>query len=245
MIDLSLCTKRIIPLICDIVDKLCVQNYDVELKGKGNFVTTTDIAIEDSLIKELKCIIPQSGFVSEESGEELSNDYNWIIDPIDGTTNYIHGFPYAVSVALSYKSINNIVLGVVYSPLNNSIYYACKGKGSYLIRGEKIKKLHTDSNSIDGIAIFGMPYNRDKTSKILSVVEKYYPFFSDIKRIGPSSLDICLVAEGKADVYFELDLKLWDIAAGILILLEAGGDYKQVEDLFVFGKTKVIDLFYN
>ena len=95
----------------------------------------------------------------------------------------------------------------------------------------------------EGLAIFGMPYNREKTEKILNVAKNVYKVSSDLKRIGPSSLDICMVAEGKAKLYFELDLNIWDICAGMLILTEAGGNYRQEDDLFLLGTDKVFDLY--
>ena len=91
----------------------------------------------------------------------------------------------------------------------------------------------------EGIVVFGMPYDRRKTGKILNIVQKYYAIASDMKRIGPSSLDICLVASGKAKMYLELDLNLWDISAGILILTEAGGTYVQKGDLYIFGNDDI------
>ncbi len=88
-----------------------------------------------------------------------------------------------------------------------------------------------------------MPYNREKTEKIFNIAKKAYGFSSDLKRVGPSSLDICMVAEGKAKLYFELDLNVWDICAGMLILTEAGGNYRQEDDLFLFGADKVLDSY--
>ena len=118
------------------------------------------------------------------------------------------------------------------------------GQGSFAIENGIKKRLSVGAfPDNEGIAIFGMPYNREKTEKIFNIAKKAYGFSSDLKRVGPSSLDICMVAEGKAKLYFELDLNVWDICAGMLILTEAGGNYRQEDDLFLFGADKVLDSY--
>ena len=242
--SLRFCEEELIPVIRAIADKFLTVPFWIEKKGQGNFVTSVDKAMEQELKEQLYQLIPEAGFIAEESGDDLKTEFNWVIDPIDGTTNFIYGYPYAVSVALTAQETKKIVLGVVYSPKTDTLYYGCFGQGSFVIKDGDKKCLKVGSFSDDeGIAIFGMPYNREKTEKILNVAKKVYKFSSDLKRIGPSSLDICMVAEGKAKLYFELDLNIWDICAGILILTEAGGDYKQVDDLFLFGTDKVFDLY--
>lgn len=242
--SLSFCEEKLIPTIKSIVDRNLAISFRVEKKGHGNFVTSTDKKIEKELKIQLHKLVPCTGFIAEESGKDLNLGLNWVIDPIDGTTNFIYGLPYAVSVALIRQEIGQIVLGVVYNPKTNTIYYACSGQGSYVISNGITQRLHVGKFfDNEGIAIFGMPYNRDKTAKIFDVAQKVYKFSSDLKRIGPSSLDICMVAEGKAKLYFELDLNIWDICAGILILSEAGGNFRQEEDLFLFGTDKVFELY--
>lgn len=242
--NLGFCEEKIIPMIRRIADKYLKTAFRVEKKGHGNFVTSVDQAIEQDLKKQLHQLIPKAGFIAEESGEDLKSELNWVIDPIDGTTNFIYGLPYAVSVALTVKKMRQVVLGVVYSPRTDTMYYASYGQGSFMLNNGIKKRLEVgDFPYNEGIAIFGMPYNREKTDKIFDVAKKIYRFSSDLKRVGPSSLDICMIAEGKAKLYFELDLNLWDICAGILILTEAGGNYRQEEDLFLFGTDKVLDLY--
>lgn len=205
-------------------------------------MTTVDTKIENELKIELHELIPDAGFIAEESGQSLKAGLNWVIDPIDGTTNFIYGLPYAVSVALT--ELNQTVIGVVYNPKTDALYYACKGQGSYAVKNGITKRLSVGRFSDEeGLAIFGMPYNREKTGKIFDIAKKVYQFSSDLKRIGPSSLDICMVAEGRAKLYFELDLKIWDISAGILILTEAGGDFVQEDDLFLFGTSDTLSLY--
>ena len=242
--NLRFCEEKLIPLIRDIADRYLAVPLQVEKKGQGNFVTSVDKAMERELKKQLLRLIPEAGFVAEESGNDSKSGFNWVIDPIDGTTNFIYGLPYAVSVALTLHKIRRIVLGVVYSPQIDTLYYACYGQGGFVIKNgikNRLKVGNFPDN--EGIAIFGMPYNREKTDKIFNIANKIYKFSSDLKRIGPSSLDICMVAEGKAKLYFELDLNIWDICAGILILTEAGGNYRQNGDLFLFGTDKVFELY--
>lgn len=229
------CTNILVPIIKSVAKKCDHLKYDIEKKGQGNFVTTADRSIEQELMKNLRMLLPGAGFVTEESGESCVNGFNWIIDPIDGTTNYIYGLPYAISVALEFKPKKEILMGIVYNPRDELLYYACKDTGSYLIRHGIKKKLHVNKFAPnEGIAIFGMPYDRKKSGKILKIAEKYYAQSSDLKRIGPASLDICMVATGQVKMYFELDLHIWDIAAGMLILLEAGGHYLVEDDLMIF-----------
>ena len=242
--NLAFCEEKLIPVIKKIAVKHVDTPFEIEKKGHGNFVTSVDKAIEQELIEQLHDLIPKAGFIAEESGEDSKSELNWVIDPIDGTTNFIYGLPYAVSVALMTPETGGTLLGVVYSPKTAKLYYACHGQGSFAIENGIKKRLSVGAfPDNEGIAIFGMPYNREKTEKIFNIAKKAYGFSSDLKRVGPSSLDICMVAEGKAKLYFELDLNVWDICAGMLILTEAGGNYRQEDDLFLFGADKVLDSY--
>lgn len=242
--NLKFCEEKLIPTIKNIVDRHLSMSFHVEKKGHGNFVTSTDKEIEKELKVSLHELILDAGFIAEESNEDSIFQLNWVIDPIDGTTNYIYGFPYSVSVALARQENRQIILGVVYNPKTNTFYYACSGQGSYAISNGIKQRLHVGKfPDNEGVAIFGMPYNRQKTAKIFDVAQKVYKFSSDLKRIGPSSLDICMVAEGKAKLYFELDLNLWDICAGVLVLSEAGGNFIQEEDLFLFGTGEAFEQY--
>ena len=232
---LEFCEKKLIPLIKNVTKKYIDSLYTVEKKGQDIFVTTIDKKIEQELVGSLQNLIPDSGVVAEESAAHDQRKYNWIIDPIDGTTNFMNGLQYAVSVALAGGQPDQIFIGVVYNPKDDVVYYACKGEGSYAIEKGKVIKLKVKAFPDDeGIIIFGMPYDRSKTGKILDIVHQYYAMASDMKRIGPASLDICMVASGKAKMYIELDLQLWDISAGLLILTEAGGTYRKTDDLYIF-----------
>ena len=241
---LDFCEKKLIPLIRNIAERRLSSSYQIERKSHGNFVTTADKEIEQDLKTGLHALAPAAGFIAEESGEDSHTGYNWVIDPIDGTTNFIYGLPFAISVALTSGNIDNVILGVVYNPRDNVIYYACKDSGSFAIKNGIKRQLHVGSfEANEGIAVFGMPYNREKTEKIFAVAEQIYSHASDLKRIGPAALDICMVAEGKAKIYFELDLNVWDICAGKLVLTEAGGNCRQEGDLFLFGNETVWDCY--
>ena len=239
-INLQFCEEKIIPLLQRIVKKTMRSNYQIERKAHGNFVTTIDISMENNLKESLHAILPEAGFIVEEEINE-EKEFNWIIDPIDGTTNFIYGFPYTISVAFVQQKTNDVLLGIVYNPKDDLIYYAAKNEGSYIFHQSMKKAIKTATFPKDeGIAIIGMPYNRNKTKRIFQIAEKVYPYVSDLKRIGPSSLDICLVAEGKAKLYFELDLKPWDISAGQLILTEAGGQFLKIDDLYLFTNKDIV-----
>lgn len=231
------CQETLIPLIKEIVHESIGNPYSIEKKGHGNYVTDIDIIIENRLKGKLGHILPEAGFLAEESEEfeKIEYEYRWIIDPVDGTSNFIYGYPYAVSVALEHVPSNEIVIGVVYDPENDYVYYAAKSKGGYLLKdGETILLKVKTFEEGEGVAIFGMPYDRRKTKKILDIAGSYYASCSDLKRIGPASLDICMVASGRAKVYFELDLEKWDVAAGLLILTESGGRFRREDDLMIF-----------
>ena len=234
---LLFCRETLIPMVKEIAHESITNSFAIEKKGHGNYVTDIDIVIETRLKNKLGQILPKAGFLAEESREHEKSEYEyrWIIDPIDGTSNFIYGYPYAISVALEYVPLGEPVIGVVYDPRNDIAYYASKDNGSYVLKGGETKLLEVKSfEDGEGVAIFGMPYDRKKTKKILDIAGKYYDSCSDLKRIGPASLDICMVASGHAKLYFELDLEKWDVAAGMLILIEAGGRFSKEDDLMIF-----------
>lgn len=209
------------------------KEYDIMEKSQGNYLTSLDIEIESLLINALKNILPDAGIISEES-PAIIKDWNWIVDPIDGTGNFINGYPFTVSVALANEK-KETEIGVVYCHSTDELFYAASGHGAFLRKNGHTTRIHVKKFAEkEGIIIFGMPYDRTKTHKIFSIAEEMYHNASDMKRIGPASLDICRVAEGKAKMYFELDLNIWDYAAGETILKEAGGHIEITDDLRLF-----------
>lgn len=190
-------------------------------EGKKNFVTKYDVAVQDFLFGELGKAFPEAEFVGEEGENNFeSKALRFIIDPIDGTTNFMQDFRCScISVALCKD--NDVVAGVVYNPYTNEIFSAEKGKGAYL-NGEKIAV--SDRLLSDGLALFGTsPYHPENTDATFVLLRKVFDFSRDIRRSGSAAYDVCTVACGRCEVFFEKGLQPWDIAAGTLILKEAGG----------------------
>ena len=190
-------------------------------EGKKNFVTKYDVAVQEFLFEELGKAFPEAEFVGEEGENKIeSNALRFIIDPIDGTTNFMQDFRCScISVALCRE--NEILAGVVYNPYTDEIFSAEKGKGAYL-NGEKINV--SDRPLSDGLALFGTsPYHPENTDETFALLRKVFDFCRDIRRSGSAAYDICTIACGRCEVFFEKELQPWDIAAGTLILTEAGG----------------------
>ena len=191
-----------------------IEKLQVSIKGPSDFVSNADLKAEKIIIEELKKARPHYSIISEEDGSEVNKDKNntWIIDPIDGTTNFLHGVPhFAISIAL--KSENEIVSGLIYDPIKNEMFYAEKENGSFFnnqrIRVSKKKEL--------GSCLFAT----GGTTKN----EVALP----IRKSGSAALDMAYVAAGRYDGYFQNDLNIWDIAAGIIILKEAGGMINEID----------------
>lgn len=212
---------------------------EVTEKGKNNYVTTFDIKVENKLKTALKELIVESTFLGEETGGKIeSKGYTWVVDPIDGTTNFIHGLQYAISIGL--VKYGKPIIGCIYSPSTEDFWYGIKGKGAYK---NDIKLQVSQRDSIkDTVIEFGFPYDTSKTENILKNVLKIKQAgAADVKRIGPACLDICRVASGECDAYFEYDLKPWDIMAAMLILQEAGGTlYKMDGTKYEFTQGSII-----
>ncbi len=190
-------------------------------EGKKNFVTKYDVAVQDFLFAELGKAFPEAEFVGEESENDFeSKALRFIIDPIDGTTNFMQDFRCScISVALCKE--NGVIAGVVYNPYTKEVFSAEKGKGAYL-NGKEISV--SDRPLSDGLALFGTsPYHPENTDETFVLLRKVFDFSRDIRRSGSAAYDVCTVACGRCEVFFEKGLQPWDIAAGTLILNEAGG----------------------
>ena len=194
----------------------------VRYKGRVNLVTGVDFESEGAILKIIRKSFPEHQILTEESQQEEKDSlYKWIIDPLDGTTNYAHDFPsYCVSVALEEKG--QIVLGVVYNPILNELFVAEKGKGAYL-NNKKIFVSKTIKLS-DSLLATGFPYDiRESDINNLDHFANFAIRAQAIRRAGSASLDLCYLAIGRFDGFWELKLSPWDTAAGSLLVEEAGG----------------------
>ena len=196
----------------------------VNTKAPNDFVTEVDHAAEAAVIETLLGAYPGHGILAEESGRAhgaKDSDFVWIIDPLDGTTNFIHGFPcYAVSIGLAFKG--QVQQAVVYDPTRNDLYYASKGRGAFL--NDKRLRVSKRTRLEQCLIGTGFPFRKgDNFKRFLQMLEIVMPQCAGVRRAGSAALDLCHVAAGHFDGFFETGLSPWDIAAGSLIVTEAGG----------------------
>ncbi|WP_370681586.1 inositol monophosphatase family protein [Comamonas sp. GB3 AK4-5] len=203
---------------------LDVENVRVAQKQVNDFVTEVDQASERTIIETLLGAYPQHGILAEESGTEYGNknsDHIWIIDPLDGTTNFIHGFPvYCVSIALTYKG--KIEHAVVYDPSRNDLFTATRGRGAFL--NERRIRVSKRAQLKDCLVSTGFPFRPgDNLRQYLQMFADVTERVAGVRRPGSAALDLAYVAAGFTDGFFETGLSIWDIAAGSLLVTEAGG----------------------
>jgi len=219
---LKACEKASKPLIRDFGE---VEKLQVSLKGPGNFVTASDKKVEKILIDELLKARPNYSILSEEVGE-IKNDesYRWIIDPIDGTINFLHGIPhFGISIGLEYNK--EIICGIIFDPIKNEIFSAEKGNGSYL--NNQRMRVSARNKLKDCIIFTGGPSFSEKDEEKKLSMNEYKKFslevLAPIRKMGSASLDMAYVAAGRSDGFWQRNLNYWDIAAGIILVKEAGG----------------------
>ena len=214
------CVKASKSLIRDFGE---LENLQISAKGPGDFVSSSDKKAEKTIIDELQKAHPDYGIITEEAGiiNKTNNKNRWIIDPIDGTMNFLNGIPqFAISVA--YEEENEIKCGVIFNPIMNEMFCAEKGNGAYLnnsrIRVSNKKKIK------DALLVTGGPKQASKIKdKIFSEYINVSKQVSNVRKFGSAALDMAYVACGRFDGYWQRELNYWDIAAGIIILKEAGG----------------------
>jgi len=212
----------------------------IENKGLHDLVSYVDKASEKQIIEELSKLIPESGFIAEEGTSDKQGErFNWVIDPLDGTTNYIQGIPvYAVSIGLLDE--DELVLGVVYEVGRDECFYAWKDGGAFL-NGEPIH-VSERGDIQEALLATGFPYNNfSKMGSYMEFLQWTMKHARGVRRLGSAATDLAYVACGRFDAFWEYDLKPWDVAAGVVIVKEAGGvvtDYKGGND-FLFGKEIV------
>jgi myo-inositol-1(or 4)-monophosphatase len=201
-----------------------VENLQVSSKGPGDFVSRADRAAEELLKTELMNARPNYGFLGEEGTEIEGKDptRRWIVDPLDGTTNFLHAMPHwAVSIALEHKG--EIVAGVVFDPAKDEMFYAEKGAGAWLNDSQRMR-VSGRTNMIECVFATGIPFGGAKyLPATLQDLARLMPQVAGVRRWGSAALDLAYVAAGRYDGYWERGLHPWDVAAGILLVREAGG----------------------
>jgi myo-inositol-1(or 4)-monophosphatase len=199
-----------------------LEALEVSEKGRNDFVTEIDHRAERAIIEVIHEFYPDHAILAEEGGAQGDGDFQWIIDPLDGTTNFIHGFPvFAVSIAVRHK--DQIEHGVVYDPLRQEIFSASRGQGAQL-DGRRIR-VSRRLRLQDSLIATGFPYRhgQDQVDGYLAMLRSVIVSSAGVRRPGSAALDLSYVAAGRVDGFWELGLNIWDIAAGALLVREAGG----------------------
>jgi len=222
----------------------------VEVKGLNDFVSYVDKTSEKMLVEALEQILPEAGFIAEEGTSNRKGEtYNWIIDPLDGTTNFIHGlYPFAISIALQQN--DELVMGVIYEIGHDEMFYAWKGSKAYL-NDKEISVTKTEKIK-DAFVATGFPYSDfGRFQDFLKSLEYFITNTPGVRRIGSAATDMAYVACGRFDTFYEYSLSPWDVAAGIVIVQQAGGKICDFNggDNYLFGKeiiasnTEIFDEF--
>jgi myo-inositol-1(or 4)-monophosphatase len=216
-----------------------VENLQVSIKGPGDFVSAADRKVEEMVYRELKRARPSFGFLLEESGAVAGSDaaYRWIVDPLDGTTNFLHGLPhFAISIALEHRG--DLVAGLVYDPIKDEMFVGEKGAGAYM--NERRLRVSGRTDLAHSLVATGIPVlnwegrERGFAAQLNRVAEQV----AGIRRLGTASLDLAYLAAGRFEGFWEFGLKPWDMAAAIVLVREAGGMVGRLEggdDLFSRG----------
>lgn len=217
--------------------RVILKDYGVETKGQNDFVTIVDKASEERIITGLAKFLPESGFIAEEGTNDKRGDvYNWIIDPIDGTTNFIHNAPpFCISVALQENGVT--VIGVVYEIHYDECFYSYKGGKVFL--NEKEVTVSKREKLADSMLATGFPYSVfDRIDDFLQTLVYFFKHSHGVRRLGSAAADLAYVACGRYEGFYEYNLKPWDVAAGAFLVEQAGGkvtDFSGGDD-YLFGK---------
>jgi len=198
-----------------------LDTLTVHSKNRNDFVSEVDTQAEREIIHILRKAYPDHGILAEESGHHAGDDFQWIIDPLDGTTNFLHGFPqFAVSIALMHKG--RLEQGVIYDPLRQELFTATRGAGARM-NDRRIRV--TDRKYLEGSLLgTGFPFkSQQHLDTYLDMFRALFPETAGIRRAGSAALDLAYVASGRLDGFWEIGLSIWDMAAGVLLIQEAGG----------------------
>ncbi|MDD3368586.1 MAG: inositol monophosphatase family protein [Lachnospiraceae bacterium] len=223
--------NQIIQIVKNASKLMNTTDFEVTLKGtESNVVSSIDIAVEKYLREQLMPLFPDTGFIGEEcEASDFDHTYLWVVDPIDGTKNFVRGLK-SSCISVGLLKDKEPYMGVIYNPYLDELYSAEKGKGAFL-NGTQIHV--SDKNLPSSLFCTAMSlYNKSLAPYCFHIIEKVYPDCDDIRRIGSAAIELALLASGRVDLYFEIRVFPWDIAAGILLIREAGGfigtiDYDQ------------------
>jgi myo-inositol-1(or 4)-monophosphatase len=208
-----------------------VGELQVSKKGPSDFVSAADLKAEQTLLEELTKARPGYGFLGEERGlvEGTDKTHTWIVDPLDGTTNFLHAIPhFAINVALEREG-TGVVAAVTYNPITNELFWAEKGKGAFL-NAEKRLRVAARRRLDETLLATGIPFaGKLGHGQFLKELHQIAPRVAGVRRFGAAALDMAYVAAGRFDGYWERDLKPWDIAAGVLLITESGGQITAVD----------------
>ena len=226
MNELSVCKRACIEA-GEVALEYFQKEFEIKHKGKIDLVTTADFACEKKIKEVISSEFPEHAFLGEEEGASGDSEYLWVIDPIDGTTNFSHGLDhFCHSIALVKEK--ELICGAVYSPIFKKMFFAEKNKGAFL--NDKKISVSKTSKLIDSILVTGFPYDDDELGeKTLKSIDSFRGNCQGLRRFGAAALDFCLVAQGVCDGFFEYTLQPWDVAAGILIVNEAGGKVTKID----------------
>jgi myo-inositol-1(or 4)-monophosphatase len=218
-----------------------VENLQVSMKGPANFVSAADRRAEEILRAELEKARPGYGFLGEEGGvvEGSDKSHRWIVDPLDGTTNFLHGIPqFAISIGLERDGL--LIAGVIYNPANEELFTAERGKGAFL--NEQRLRVANRRRLSETVVACGLPHlGRGDLALFRREFAAIQEQVAGLRRFGAASLDLAWVAAGRLDAYWERDLSPWDMAAGIVLVREAGGYVTDLDDGdAIFDKKQVI-----
>lgn len=223
-----------------------ISSKDIEVKGKNDFVTRFDKMSEEKIVTKLSELLPEGGFVAEEgTSTKIGDVYNWFIDPIDGTTNFMHGAPpFSISIALQEN--DQMVMGVVYDMFSKECFYSCKGEAVY-VNGAPIQ-CSTTPDVANSLIATGFPYkDYGRLNNFLDSLTYFMENSHGLRRLGSAAVDLAYVACGRYDGFYEYGLKAYDVAAGAFLVQQAGGkvtDFRGGSN-FVFGQELVAGNAHN
>ena len=202
-----------------------VENLQIHSKSIGDFVTNADLRVEKNLLETLKYYYPNYTYISEEFGELKGDENIIVIDPIDGTSNFIHGIPH-VSIVIAKITNDEVTDGIIYNPILNEFFWSSKGKGAWC----NDRRLRVSNRSLLSECLIGtgLPFGNSIYKNYLSEIDEILRVTAGIRRLGSAGLDLAYVAGGKLDGFWEKDINLWDISAGILLVKEAGGKVTKI-----------------